>query len=42
MPRVRNAQATLVHGRAQRTHCRSSRPSSRAAMANAKATAKPT
>ena len=35
-------QATVVQGRDQRAHAVSSRPASRAAMAKAKATTKPT
>ncbi len=42
MPADRKAQATLVHGRAQRTQACSSSPPSKAAMENANATEKPT
>ena len=39
---VRNAQATVVHGRDQRAQVASSLPPSSAAMAKANATEKPT
>ena len=39
---VRKLHATVVHGRDQRAHVASSRPPSSAAMANEKATEKPT
>ncbi len=42
MPTDRNAQASVVQGRVQRAHTWSSLPSSMAAQAKAKATAKPT
>ncbi len=42
MPRVRKTQAISVQGRTQRAQAASSRPEIRAAMAKAKATAKPT
>ncbi len=42
MPSVRKIQAAVVHGRDQRAQAASSRPASRAAMAKAKATEKPT
>uniref|UniRef100_A0A0S6YXA8 Uncharacterized protein n=1 Tax=Mizugakiibacter sediminis TaxID=1475481 RepID=A0A0S6YXA8_9GAMM len=42
MPSVRKPQATLVHGRDQRTQALSSSPPSRPAMAMAKAIEKPT
>jgi len=42
MPRVRKAQATVVQGRDQRAQATSILPESSAAMAKAKATAKPT
>ncbi len=42
MPMVRNIHASVVHGRDQRAQVVSSRPSSSAAIANAKATEKPT
>ena len=42
MPPVRNAQATVVHGRVQRVHARSIRPSIRAATAKANGTTSPT
>jgi hypothetical protein len=42
MPRVRKIQAVVVQGRDQRAQEASSLPPSRAAMAKAKATEKPT
>ena len=42
MPMVRKPQATLVHGRVQRSQRASIRPSSSAAIANANGTTKPT
>src|SRR5699024_3750048 len=42
MPRVRNDQAAVVHGRVQRAQAASSRPDNSAEMANANATEKPT
>ena len=42
MPTVRNIHATSVHGLTQRAQAASSRPDSSAAIANAKATEKPT
>ena len=42
MPAVRKTQAIVVHGRDQRAHAASIRPDSSAAIANAKATEKPT
>ena len=42
IPHVRNAQATVVHGRVQRVHARSSRPSRRAATPKLNGTARPT
>jgi len=42
MPSVRNIHASVVHGRDQRAHVASSRPPRSAAIANAKATEKPT
>jgi len=41
MPMVRKPQATLVHGRVQRSQRASTLPSSRAAIANANGTTKP-
>ncbi len=42
MPSVRKTQAAVVQGRDQRAQAASKRPDSSAAMAKAKATAKPT
>jgi len=42
MPHVRKHQAASVHGRTQRAHAASTRPSSSAAIANAYVTEKPT
>ena len=42
MPRVRNIQAMVVHGRDQRAQVESSSPEISAAIAKAKATEKPT
>ena len=42
MPSVRNTHAAKVHGRTQRAHAASIRPSIKAAMAKEKAMEKPT
>ena len=42
MPRVRKIHATSVHGRTQRAHAASMRPSSSAATANENEIEKPT
>ena len=42
MPVVRKIQAARVHGRTQRAHAASTRPSMRAATAKEKAMEKPT
>ncbi len=42
MPRVRNIQAASVHGRTQRAHAASIRPSISAATANANEIEQPT
>jgi hypothetical protein len=42
MPMVRKDHAAVVHGRDQRAHAASRRPSMSAASANANATEKPT
>ena len=42
MPRVKKIHAAVVHGLDQRAHAASKRPDNKEAIANAKATEKPT